>query len=86
MSWKKVQLQERFTLVTQDSTGHLKTPCMSILLLAVAFESEWKSSMNSALTTTLLAVCGKNDMRNIGLGRDIKAICTQIIKNHFVHV
>ena len=37
---KKVQLQERFMLVTQDSIGHLKTLCMGGLTLAVAFESE----------------------------------------------
>ena len=36
---KKVQLQKRFTLLTQDSIGHLKTLCMSVLSLAVAFES-----------------------------------------------
>ena len=39
---KKVQLQERYTLVTQDSIGHLKTLCMSVLSLVVALESEWK--------------------------------------------
>ena len=39
---KKVQLQEQYTLVTQDSIGHLKTLCMSVLFLAVALESEWK--------------------------------------------
>ena len=46
---KKVQLQERYTLVTQDSIGHLKTLCMSVLSLAVAFESKWKrySSLQS---------------------------------------
>ena len=37
---KKVQLQERFTLVTRDSIGHLKMLCISILSLAMAFESE----------------------------------------------
>ena len=37
---KKVQLQERNTLVTQDSIGHLKTLCMSVLSLVVALESE----------------------------------------------
>ena len=37
---KKVQLQERYTLVTQDSIGHLKTLCMSVLSLVVALESE----------------------------------------------
>ena len=37
---KKVKLQERFTLVPQDPIGHLKTLCMSVLSLAVAFESE----------------------------------------------
>ena len=42
MSWKKLKLQERYTLVTQDSIGHLKTLCMSVLSLAVALESEWK--------------------------------------------
>ena len=30
---KKFQPQERFTLMTHDSIGHLKTLCMSILLL-----------------------------------------------------
>ena len=38
----KVQLQERYTLVTQDSIGHLKTLCISVLSLVVALESEWK--------------------------------------------
>ena len=37
---KKVQLQERYTLVTQISIGHLKTLCMSVLSLVVALESE----------------------------------------------
>ena len=37
---KKVQLQEHFMLMTQDSIGHLKMLCMSILSLAVALESE----------------------------------------------
>ena len=37
---KKVQLQEGFMLVTEDSIGHLKTLYMSVLSLAVAFESE----------------------------------------------
>ena len=37
---KKVQLQERYTLLTQDSIGHLKTLCMSVLSLVVALESE----------------------------------------------
>ena len=37
---KKVQLQERYTLMTQYSIGHLKTLCMSVLLLVVALESE----------------------------------------------
>ena len=37
---KKVQLQERFTLVTQDSIAHQKTLCMSILSLAMVFQSE----------------------------------------------
>ena len=37
---KKVQLQERYMLVTQDSIGHLKMLCMSVLSLAVALESE----------------------------------------------
>ena len=46
---KKVELQERYTRVTQDSIGHLKTLCMSVLSLAVALESEWKhySSLQS---------------------------------------
>ena len=37
---KKVQLQERYTLVTQVSIGHLKTLCISVLSLVVALESE----------------------------------------------
>ena len=39
---KKVQLQERYMLVIQDSIGHLKTLCMSVLslVLVVALESE----------------------------------------------
>ena len=44
---KKVQLQERYTLVTQDSIGHLKTLCMSVLSLVVALESEWKRYSSS---------------------------------------
>ena len=39
---KKVQLQERFTLVTQDSIGHLQTLCMSVLLPSGGIESELK--------------------------------------------
>ena len=47
-SWvEKVQLQERFTLVTQDSIGHLKTFCMSVLSLSMAFESQWKCYSSS---------------------------------------
>ena len=38
MSWKKVQLQERFMLMTQDSIGHLKM----FVLLSSGVESEWK--------------------------------------------
>ena len=55
---KKVQLQERYTLVTQDSIGHLKTLCMSVLLLAVALESEWKpySSSQSVKKNTSVLV------------------------------
>ena len=44
---KKVQLQKRYTLVTQGSIGHLKTLCMSVLSLVVALESEWKSFSSS---------------------------------------
>ena len=39
---KKVQLQEHFTLMTQDSIGHLKTLCMSLLLLSGGVGSQWK--------------------------------------------
>ena len=39
---KKVQLQERFTLMTYGAIGHLKTLCMSVYGYTVAFESEWK--------------------------------------------
>ena len=39
---KKVQLQERFTLVKQDRIGHLKMLCMSILWLNDGVASEWK--------------------------------------------
>ena len=41
------KVQERYTLVTQDSIGHLKTLCMSVLLLVVALESEWKCYSSS---------------------------------------
>ena len=41
---KKVQLQERVTLMTQDSTGHLKTLCMSI------FAKQWCLSPNGRAT------------------------------------
>ena len=44
---KKVQLQERYTLVTQDSIGHLKTLCMSVLSPVVVLESEWKRYSSS---------------------------------------
>ena len=44
---KKVQLQERYTLLTQDSIGHLKTLCMSVLSLVVAMESEWQRDNSS---------------------------------------
>ena len=39
---KTVQLQECFTLMTLESIGHLKTLCMSVLLLSSGVESEWK--------------------------------------------
>ena len=39
---KQVLVQERFTLMTQDSIGHLKTLSMSILLLSGDTESKWK--------------------------------------------
>ena len=39
---KNFRLQEPFTLMTHDSIGHLKTPCMSILSLSGGVESEWK--------------------------------------------
>ena len=39
---KKFQLQERFTLMTHDSVGHLKSLCMSVLSLSGGMESEWK--------------------------------------------
>ena len=38
---QQVQL-ERFMLMTHDSIGHLKTLCMSVLLLSGGIESEWK--------------------------------------------
>ena len=44
---KKFQLQEHFMLMTQDSIGHLKTLCMSVLLLRGGMESEWKSCSSS---------------------------------------
>ena len=52
---KKVQLQERYTLKTQDSTGHLKTLCMSVLSLVVALESEWKRYSSSQSDKKTLA-------------------------------
>ena len=42
MNWKKVKLEEHFTLMTQDSIGHLKTPYMNILLLSYYMLYEWK--------------------------------------------
>ena len=36
---KKVQLQERFMLKTQDSISRLKTICVSILSLSSGMES-----------------------------------------------
>ena len=39
---EKVQLQERFTLMTHDAIGHMKTPCMSILFVCGDIEFEWK--------------------------------------------
>ena len=44
---KKNQLQERHMLATQDSIGHLKTLCMSVLSLVVAMESERKRYSSS---------------------------------------
>ena len=43
-SWKKVQFQDRFTLVTQDSIGCLKMLCLNVSSLAVAFESEYENA------------------------------------------
>ena len=39
---KKVQLQKRFMLMTQDSIDHPKMLCMSILSLSGGIDSEWK--------------------------------------------
>ena len=39
---KKVQVQEHFTLITEDSIGRLKKLCMSVLSLSGGVESEWK--------------------------------------------
>ena len=39
---EKVQLHKRFMLMTQDSIGHLKMLCMSVLLLGSGMEFEWK--------------------------------------------
>ena len=52
---KKVQLQERYTLVTHDSIGHLKTLCMSVLSLVVALESKWKCYSSSQSDKKMLA-------------------------------
>ena len=54
---EKIQLQERFTLMTHDFVGHLKTLYMSVLSLNGGFESEWKrySSPLSVEKKTLLA-------------------------------
>ena len=52
MGWKKFN----FTLVTQDSIGHdLKTLCISVLSLAVPFESEWKRYSSSQSDKKMLA-------------------------------
>ena len=40
---KKDQIQQRFTLMTQDSIGPLKTLCMSVLLLSNGMESKWNT-------------------------------------------
>ena len=40
--WKHVQPQKRFTHMTHDSIGRLKTLYMSILSLSGGVESEWK--------------------------------------------
>ena len=55
MSRKKFQLQEQYTLVTQDSICHLKTLCMSVLSLVLALESEWKCNSSSQSDKKTLA-------------------------------
>ena len=55
MSWKKVQLQEWYTLLTQDSIGHLETLCMSVLSLVVAMESDWKRDSSSQSDKKMVA-------------------------------
>ena len=52
---KKIQLQERFMLTTQDFIGHLKTLCMSILLLSSGVESEWKPYSSPLSVEKMLA-------------------------------
>ena len=52
---KKVKLQEWYTLVTQDSIGHLKMLCMSVLSLVVALECEWKRYSSSQSDKKTLA-------------------------------
>ena len=52
MSWKKFNFKN---FMTQDSIGHLKTLCMSVLSLAVVFESEWKRYSSSQSVEKTLA-------------------------------
>ena len=53
---KKVQLQEHFMLMTQDSAGHLKTLCISILLLSDGVESEWKHCSSTSCVEKTISV------------------------------
>ena len=52
---KKVQLQKCFMLMTHDSIGHLKTLCMSVLLLNGGAKSEWKRYSSPLSVEKMLA-------------------------------
>ena len=53
---KKVQLQERFMLMTHDVIGHLKMLCISVLLLSSCVESEWKRRSSPPCIEKMLRV------------------------------
>ena len=77
--FKRVQLQERFTLMSHDSIDHLKTLCMSILsllcnsilLLSGRVECEWKRCSSLLSVEKTLSILSMNPALNhcTGLNR-----------------